>query len=363
MAISCIGIKSLSEYYNEIGKLGRKQMEAGEQTNVLWFRAQSSTAYALLPSLYRNRYKESDEYCTNMHSWEEIRLQHYQAKNYHYFALPPASRSGWIEVMQHHGVSTKALDWSESSTHSLLFALEPFISRSVARLQELNKISPCVWVLEPNALNLEIMRILCGSEQLQKELLEELEFTMNDLTALREKMNDMLKRSKAISYKELYHISNIVNLEKIENEIDKNRVRMKWLLLNGNFNPMYYLLNKVYSEGYSIKNHELPPLAVVQPYHSERIKAQKGVFTIFPFYEAVENGKILNKFQFNPDAMSYHKAVQKHLHKLILVNPQKMAQEALANGMYESWLYPEMPIVSSEIEHRSIYGNSSGRKD
>ena len=32
----------------------------------------------------------------------------------------------WLEVMQHHQVNTRVLDWSESSIHSLIFAVEAF---------------------------------------------------------------------------------------------------------------------------------------------------------------------------------------------------------------------------------------------
>ena len=49
-------------------------------------------------------------------------------------------------------------------------------------------------------------------------------------------------------------------------------------------NSVYYVLGRIYSDGYILEDRKIPPLAVVHPYHSERIKAQKGVFTVFPFY-------------------------------------------------------------------------------
>ena len=375
MSIPCIKIRSLGEYYDVIGSLertvGEKNREQGSEKNVhkrsegqiqmMWFRAQPSVSYSLIPSLYRKQTNDSvgrgaGEMYTGMHYQEEMRLQHYQAKNYHYFTTAPTSRIGWIEGMQHHGVSTRALDWSESSGHSLLFALEPFINRKSEDHHNRHRLSPCVWVLDPNGLNLEILRIIQELAFSQPGLLEETySYSQDEKDDLKARIQSIFKSIRQVGGKETSHIDFIVNLNEIENEVDRNRFRMRQLLLNGTFNPLHYFLARVYSDGYPIENHALPPLAVVEPYHSERIKAQKGVFTIFPFYAPDPHSEKYKKAGFNPDAMSYHSLAQKHLYKLILMNPQKMAQEALASGMNESWLYPEMPVVSSEIESRIIY--------
>ena len=62
-------------------------------------------------------------------------------------------------------------------------------------------------------------------------------------------------------------------------------------------NVFYRLLTKIYVEGYTLKSKKMPPpLAVIHPYHSKRIQAQKGAFTIFPFpSETVEDAEKFKK--------------------------------------------------------------------
>ena len=66
-----------------------------------------------------------------------------------------------------------------------------------------------------------------------------------------------------------------------------------------------------------LEDRELPPLAVIQPYHSERIKAQRGVFTAFPFYNEEEYDEDYRSMGLNPDAMDDNKAASGCLHQIV----------------------------------------------
>ena len=61
------------------------------------------------------------------------------------------------------------------------------------------------------------------------------------------------------------------------------------------------------------------------------------------------------KMGINPDAMENNAMASQVLHQIIIENPQKMAFELMQNGMNDSWLYPEMPVVSNEIESHAVY--------
>lgn len=285
-------VSSLGAYFDAISKIGCGINPNKVSPPVLWFRGMSDIRHSLIPSLYRmeTRVERNGKHdYSRLHYAEDIRTQHYIAKNYHFFQNEPSSRVEWLEVMQHHSMKTRVLDWSESGIHSLLFAIEPFLDTQKFNRKSRNECVPCVWIL-------------------------------------------------------------------INDEILRDRSRIKYLLLSGDIiHPYYYILSRIYSDGHILKERELPPLAVVHPYHSERIKAQHGVFTVFPFYQENELDNEYRDIGLNPDAMENQKIAGSVLHRIILDNPQQIAYELMKSGMDNSWLYPEMPIVSNEIENHKIY--------
>ena len=78
------------------------------------------------------------------------------------------------------------------------------------------------------------------------------------------------------------------------------------------------------------------------------------MFSVFPFYREQEDDQYLRKYQLNPDAMDHNSMAQDCLCQIMIKNPQKIVLQLMENGMNESWLYPEMPIVSSEIENHMV---------
>lgn len=356
-------VGSLAEYVGCIHKI--KQNKNKVSPPVFWFRAQPDIDYSLLPTLIRG------DVCVGntpgnyspLHYAEDIRTQHYIAKNYHFFSKEPSSRVEWLEVMQHHKMKTRVLDWSESSMHALLFALEPFLNTEKSD-EERNKCAPCVWVLEPGALNKEIFNYLAGEIQDEKSwikiLLSELldgEKGIDKVACLRKLLDGIKKlmEKKFNETSETGHLDYIFNLSEINDEILRDRSRLPFLLKDGSvMNPLYYFISRIYSDGYVLQNRDLPPLAVMTPYHSERIKAQRGVFTVFPFYREMQYDNLLRSIGINPDAMERNTLAEQCLYKIILEHPADIAYEMLENGLNNSWLYPELPIVSSEIEQREV---------
>ena len=368
MSIKVKYVYNMGEYYRTIADIAKdiskkKEGVFREKTPTLWFRGESQIQYTLIPSLFRENKGVvtcgSDEQYSNFHYAEDIRVQHYNAKNFHYLEKEPSSRIEWLEVMQHHGVNTRVLDWSESSTHSLLFAIEPFCKKENAANKEHKlDISPCIWVLDPQGLNKDLLGILGENEKLQEKLLSNLSVSNTERKSIIKRIRNLSKNmEKYMELESSHHINYLINLSAINDEIYRDSEWLGKMLLNKEaVNPLYYLLSRVYSDGFILNDYTLPPLAVVHPYHSERIKAQKGVFTVFPFYKNLseKDRKALKGLSINPDSMSFNKIAQRHLYKIILCQPQQIAYEMLTNGMNESWLYPEMPIVSNEIEHHGV---------
>lgn len=352
-------VDSLGEYMRQVAAIAQQYSTSLMCPPILWFRGQSNAGYSLIPSLFRTKAHAErttglGNY-TKLHYAEDIRTQHYIAKNFHLLSQEPSSRVEWLEVMQHHQVNTRVLDWSESSLHSLLFALEPFFDETKYKEESRKKCVPCVWILNPKMLNKQIMKYLKQDTNLQKLLMSDLNVNEGEENKI---LNNFAEYGKFDIYsetEETNHIDYIFNLSSINDEILRDRNRIKELLIKGDvMNPYYYLLARIYSDGYVLKDRKLPPLCVVHPYHSERIKAQKGVFSVFPFYEEQSLDSSLRKNNINPDAMELNSIAAECLCQVLIKNPQKVALEMLENGMNDSWLYPEMPVVSSEIENHKV---------
>lgn len=354
-------VSGLGAYFDAISKIECEINPNKVSPPVLWFRGMSDIRHSLIPSLYRTETrveKNGKHDYSRLHYAEDIRTQHYIAKNYHFFQHEPSSRVEWLEVMQHHSMKTRVLDWSESGIHSLLFAIEPFLDTQKFNRKSRNECVPCVWILEPQMLNKKIFRYIREKvEQGEvRPLLDELQLTLREKYRIEKTFKKFGEFELYAESKETAHMDYILNLSVINDEILRDRSRIKYLLLSGDIiHPYYYILSRIYSDGHILKERELPPLAVVHPYHSERIKAQHGVFTVFPFYQENELDNEYRDIGLNPDAMENQKVAGSVLHRIILDNPQQIAYELMKSGMDNSWLYPEMPIVSNEIENHKIY--------
>ena len=360
MKITTKIIHNLGEYMECVHALAQEGDPAAP--DILWFRGISDMNHSLIPSLFRGNVRVTVEdgggQYSSLHYAEDIRVQHYIAKNYHFFDKEPSSRVEWLEVMQHQGMNTRVLDWSESSIHSLLFAIEPFLNNEKYKDQNRMKCVPGVWVLKPGKLNKKIVDELLkrtGVGKLTYNLFKELTTDEDELLNMIKKLQ-IMKSDSYNTTSATAHLDYIYNLSAINDEILRDRIRLKQLLMNGDImNSIYYVLGRIYSDGYILEDRKIPPLAVVHPYHSERIKAQKGVFTVFPFYKEHDGDEKLRKLGINPDGIDNNSLAKDSLVKIVINNPKDIAGELIEHGMNDSWLYPEMPIVSSEIERHRVY--------
>ncbi|MBQ6104508.1 MAG: FRG domain-containing protein [Lachnospiraceae bacterium] len=104
----------------------------------LWYRGEENSSLTLVPSIQRSEKRlEIERFITN----------DFYIRGKQILKNPPEKHdySGWVALMQHHGLPTRMLDWSRSPLTAVFFATETFHKNP--------GMDACVWVLAPNLLN------------------------------------------------------------------------------------------------------------------------------------------------------------------------------------------------------------------
>lgn len=112
-----------------------------EQECRMWCRGQSNYSWGLVPSVQRkkNMGEHYEQYISTNFMTHTMRLNPNAPQRY--------DRASWLTLMQHYGLPTRLLDWSESPLVALYFALS---SNKNA------KTDAAVWVLNPMKRNQKV---------------------------------------------------------------------------------------------------------------------------------------------------------------------------------------------------------------
>jgi hypothetical protein len=112
-------------------------------TPSIWFRGHANARWPLVPGLYRAPFKASDE---------DVYRHEFQLRACPFLAeatYQPTNMWEWYFLMQHHGLPTRLLDWTESSLVAMFFAL----------VRGPEEADGAVWLMDPFRLNTEVAQI------------------------------------------------------------------------------------------------------------------------------------------------------------------------------------------------------------
>lgn len=130
---------------NTVGELIQEVVRVTESSwSPVWFRGQADAAWALRPKVQRNALElDSDD------SYEKNLVHRFRGRAPLLGAqIDTANNAAWLQVMQHHGLPTRLLDWSRSPLIAAYFAVEGVLRRKDEKLRD-----AAIWCLDPHGLN------------------------------------------------------------------------------------------------------------------------------------------------------------------------------------------------------------------
>lgn len=361
--------ESLEEIYHHIYEIDKKIKETEDSgRSIFWFRGHAVASYNLDPNIFRGadyQYNENLTYSNN-HLREEYRFQSFMARNFDNVDYKmPQYVIEWQEVMQHFFTKTRLMDWSESLTVALEFALESFIHpvKDEEIIRRCKIAEPVIWILRPDMLNEEVYRSFTAHAELVDKAIPLKENGLKkNLGEKRRLVTEIIRELQKEEEKGTYYdikgkneqnINRIIGLSALEMEREAYKGREIEAVENFEINPFFYLLLRYYSDGVPVELGKLPPLAVIHPYHSQRIRMQKGVFTVFPYYvpDTAMNTIKTKTGKYPSFGMEYMRECIPNLYQICIVDPERVAKELMMTGAKRGNLYPDMQNISLDMEN------------
>jgi hypothetical protein len=122
-------------------------IEKARLSQLLWYRGCGSCAYPLLPSLYRHQKRKTPEALAEL---EGQLMTRFRQRSIPYHSRSLTDDWDTLFFMQHYGVPTRLLDWTENPFIGLHFAL---MGANRTPRRRLFTSDAAVWVLDPVAWN------------------------------------------------------------------------------------------------------------------------------------------------------------------------------------------------------------------
>lgn len=139
-------VVSLEDYISLIERLSAKT------PGPLWYRGCGMDKHELTPSLYRHKGSKTIE---DFMQIEKQLIARFKQRSipFHSRSLTDTDQWEWLFLMQHYGVPTRLLDWSESPLIALFFAVTLTRHKLSLRGLPVFERDAAIWVLDPGQWN------------------------------------------------------------------------------------------------------------------------------------------------------------------------------------------------------------------
>jgi hypothetical protein len=142
-------VRSLPEFLALIEKAQTRPSKS------LWYRGCGSAAHQLLPSLYRHKRLKTPDDLANL---ERQLMTRFRQRSIPYHSRSLADDWDTLFFMQHYGVPTRLLDWTENPLIALHFALMGATNRPTKSGKVAYASEAVVWMLDPVGWNRHALR-------------------------------------------------------------------------------------------------------------------------------------------------------------------------------------------------------------
>ena len=146
--VNTFPITSLKDFTEKI-----EELLPSSADKTLWYRGCGSCEYKLEPSLHRHPSMSTNEEILEL---EGRIIDRFNQRSIPY--VPPNFRSDWeiLFYIQHFGIPTRLLDWTENPFVALYFALTTAVRKKNKDSYSYDKVA--IWILDPVLWNREVLK-------------------------------------------------------------------------------------------------------------------------------------------------------------------------------------------------------------
>jgi hypothetical protein len=123
--------------------------------DILWYRGCGRGSHTLIPSLYRHKKAKTTIQLADL---ERKLITRFRQRSLPYLSRSITEDWDTLFFMQHYGIPTRLLDWTENPLTSLYFALMGAPYKSNAKGEPKFKEAASVWILDPVKWNRRALR-------------------------------------------------------------------------------------------------------------------------------------------------------------------------------------------------------------